>query len=76
MAQNQNKDSWTDALPSARNYYTFLEKNAMTVVEAKKQIENIRKLREQVKTDPELAKRLLTRTGMYTPTGKLKKQFQ
>lgn len=47
----------------------------MTVVEAKKQIENIRKLREQVKTDPELAKRLLDRTGMYTPTGKLKKQF-
>lgn len=53
----------------------FWRENAMTIVEAKKQIENIRKLREQVKTDPELAKRLLDRTGMYTPTGKLKKQF-
>ena len=48
----------------------------MTVAEANKQIENIRKLRERVKTDPELAKRLLLRTGMYTPTGKLKKQFR
>lgn len=48
----------------------------MTVAEADKQIENIQRLREQTKTDPELAKRLLLRTGMYTPTGKLKKQFR
>ena len=48
----------------------------MTTVEADREIENIRELRKRVKTDPELAKRLLDRTGMYTPTGKLKKQFR
>ena len=48
----------------------------MTVVEADKQIEKIRNLSRQMKNDPELAKRLLQRTGMYTPTGQLKKQFR
>jgi hypothetical protein len=48
----------------------------MTAVEADREIENIRELTERAKRDPELAKRLLDRTGMYTPTGKLKKQFR
>ena len=47
----------------------------MTAIQAEKEIKNIQKLTERVKHDPELAKRLLDRTGMYTPTGKLKKQF-
>lgn len=48
----------------------------MTAVQAAKEIQNIQKVAERAKRDPELAKRLLLRTGMYTPTGKLKKQFR
>ena len=48
----------------------------MTVVEVDKQIKLIRDLSQKIKRDPDLAKRLLDRTGMYTPTGQLKKQFR
>lgn len=48
----------------------------MTVVESRRQIEKIRKLSQDMKQNPELAKRLLQRTGMYTPTGMLKKQYR
>ena len=48
----------------------------MTVVEADKQIKLIRDLSQKIKRDPDLANRLLDRTGMYTPTGQLKKQFR
>ncbi|QHI70130.1 hypothetical protein [Tichowtungia aerotolerans] len=61
---------------SARNGCRIEKGIAMTAIEADREIENIRELRKRVKTDPELAKRLLDRTGMYTPTGKLKKQFR
>ena len=48
----------------------------MTAVEAEKEIQHIREITKRVQHDPELAKRLLDRTGMYTPTGQLKKRFR
>lgn len=48
----------------------------MTAIEADKQIEKIRRLSREMKRDPELAKRLLQRTGIYTPSGQLKAQYR
>ncbi len=48
----------------------------MTVKEADRQIKQMNVLAKEMKKDPELARRLVMRTGMYTPTGQLKKQFR
>jgi len=48
----------------------------MTAIEATKQIEKIRKVTSEMKGNPDLAKRLLQRTGMYTPSGRLKAQYR
>jgi len=48
----------------------------MTAIEADKQIEKIQRLSREIKGNPDMAKRLLQQTGMYTPSGQLKKQYR
>lgn len=39
-------------------------------------MKKIKEATERAKRDPEYARKLLMLTGMYTPTGRLKKRFR
>jgi hypothetical protein len=48
----------------------------MTRKEAQENIAILKKVGRQLRNDPEMAKKFLASTGMYTAAGNLKKQFR
>ena len=48
----------------------------MTRKEAQENIAMLDKLGDEMRRDPALAKEMLMATGMYTPTGRIKRCFQ
>jgi len=48
----------------------------MTTREVKTQVKEMREFAQEIRKSPERAREFLHKTGMYTKSGNLKKQFQ